>query len=87
MPSGGVRKTSQYSFEDYELWEGDWELWDGAPVSTSPSPIPRHQLVGFRLCLALNAAVETDACHCLVLYETDWRIGKNTVVRPDIAVR
>lgn len=86
MSSDAVRYTPEYSFEDYELWEGDWELWDGVPVSMSPSPTPRHQLVSLRLSVALSAAIESDACDCLVLYETDWRIGKNTAVRPDIAV-
>lgn len=87
MSSGAVRYTPEYSFEDYELWEGDWELWDGVPVSMSPSPTPRHQLVSGNLFTALKTAVDQNvSCDCFVLYETDWRIGTNTVVRPDIAV-
>jgi len=86
MSSGAVRYTPAYSFEDYELWEGDWELWDGVPVSMSPSPVPRHQSIGLQICIALDAAVKDDKCDCAVVYETDWRLKPNTVVRPDIAV-
>ncbi len=86
MSSGAVRYTPEYSFEEYELWEGDWELWEGVPVSMSPSPVPRHQMVAGNVYSTLKSAVEASACNCVILYETDWRIRPNTVVRPDIAV-
>jgi len=86
MSSGAVRYTPQYSFEEYELWQGDWELWEGVPVSMSPSPTPRHQMVAGNVFSIFKSAIEASDCNCVVLYETEWRIHPNTVVRPDISV-
>ena len=27
------RYTPRYSVSDYQLWEGDWELWDGIAIA------------------------------------------------------
>ena len=29
-----------YTYEDYTIWEGRWELIDGFPIAMSPSPVP-----------------------------------------------
>lgn len=34
-----------YTVEDYELWEGDWELWDGHAIAMSPAARPDHQRI------------------------------------------
>jgi len=76
-----------YTTDDYERWEGDWELWDGHPVSMSPSPSAKHQRVAGRLFVALGGSLgQQDGCHCETFYEIDWRISKETVVRPDLMV-
>jgi len=81
------RYIPHYTTADYERWEGDWELWLGIPVSMSPSPSFRHQRVGARLISQLLQAIDgNDACRCRVVYETDWRVSLDTVVRPDVAV-
>jgi len=28
----------RYTYEDYKLWEGDWELLEGVPSAMAPSP-------------------------------------------------
>ncbi len=75
-----------YLVEDYLGWDGEWELWNGLAVSMSPAPSPQHQLIESRLVAKLhNALEESNACKpCVVLAETDWRISKDTVVRPDV---
>jgi hypothetical protein len=32
-----------YTYDDWVLWEGRWELLEGNPTAISPSPIPKHQ--------------------------------------------
>lgn len=77
----------RYTTTDYELWEGDWELWDGHAVAMSPAPNVRHQRVAKQLLLAIQDQLDQHQdCHCEVLYEVDWRIKDDTVFRPDLVV-
>ncbi|MEM9111797.1 MAG: Uma2 family endonuclease [Planctomycetota bacterium] len=86
MPSA-QRLTPQYTIEDYEQWQGDWELWDGTPVSMSPSPSKRHQRTAKRLLYMLEHALgEQTDCQCEVFYEIDWRVKDDTVLRPDLLI-
>ncbi len=41
--SRALKYIPNYTLTDYRRWEGDWELWDGIPVSMSPSPFGTHQ--------------------------------------------
>jgi len=85
--SSAPRYTPHYTAADYEKWQGDWELWNGSPVSMSPSPSVRHQRVAGRLYVALQQQIQDqDDCHCEVLYEIDWRIKDDTVLRPDLLI-
>lgn len=81
------RYIPNYTIADYEMWEGDWELWEGVPVAMTPSPRWSHQDVVKRLMLQLDHQLESDdACPCAVTFDVDWRVSDNTVVRPGIAV-
>ncbi|MEM6474521.1 MAG: Uma2 family endonuclease, partial [Planctomycetota bacterium] len=75
-----------YTVTDYAAWEGDWELWDGAPVSMSPSPFGRHSAIVFRLAQQLSNAIEAERCGATVLGEIDWIVSETTVVRPDVLI-
>ncbi len=35
-----------YTYDDYKLWKGDWELFDGIAVSMSPAPMRKYQKHG-----------------------------------------
>jgi len=74
-----------YTVRDYAQWEGDWELIQGRAQAMTPSPGVRHQRVSLRLARQLDEQLE-DCPDCLVLFETDWEIAEDTVVRPDIMV-
>ena len=77
----------RYTAEEYRLWEGDWELWDGIPVSMSPSPDAAHQREAGRLFRWVSDALaKSDYRHCQVYYELDCIIDANTVLRPDLVV-
>lgn len=38
-----LKYLPHYTVDDYKLWEGDWELIDGIPYATAPSPFGPHQ--------------------------------------------
>lgn len=80
----------KYSYQDYLLWQGDWELIYGNPIAMSPSPKKKHALLGVALISAfqksLEVAKKTAPCKCELLYEVDWKVTEQTVVRPDISI-
>lgn len=86
MPA--VPYIPRYKIEDYLLWEGDWELWDGVPVAMSPSPNLRHQRLSRKIALMVDPQLEEELCqgNCELFYETDWHVDAATVVRPDLLV-
>jgi Uma2 family endonuclease len=79
----------RYTVSDYNLWDGDWELIDGIPYAMSPTPVRRHQEISAAISRQIGNAIADNktACKdCTVVYELDWRVGNDTVLRPDIAV-
>lgn len=75
----------RYTYDDYALWEGDWEMIEGIPVSMAPAPVRLHQQIAGELFFAFKEMLD-EACACEILYETDWKIANDTVVRPDIVL-
>ncbi|MGB7326599.1 MAG: Uma2 family endonuclease [Rubripirellula sp.] len=75
-----------YTIEDYARWEGDWELWDGVPVSMAPGPFGRHQKLAGDIMMLLRDALKTAECNAEVTFELDWIVSDDTVVRPDVLV-
>jgi len=76
-----------HTIEDYLTWEGEWELWEGVPVSMSPAPNKHHQRVAGALFRQIQDQLEAnDRCDCEALYEVDWHIDKDTVLGPDIVI-
>jgi len=81
---GALRKEHipRYSISDYKHWEDAWELIYGYPYAMAPSPIVTHQSVSMNLSIELNNQLK-DCKKCQVLYEIDWEISNDTIVRPD----
>ncbi len=81
------RYIPHYKVEDYQLWEGAWELWSGVAVSMSPSAKRLHQEVCGELYLRLREALAKAGCQdCTALFELDWIVNEDTVLRPDLMV-
>lgn len=79
----------RYTIHDYNLWEGAWELIQGYPYAMSPSPLPKHQLLSSKIVAFLMQTLSANkpvACDCKVLYESDWVISEDTIIRPDIMI-
>lgn len=42
---GTIRILPNYTYKDYCLWEGRWELIEGIPYAMSLAHTPRHQWI------------------------------------------
>lgn len=74
-----------YTVRDYQAWEGDWELIQGQPMAMTPSPGLSHQRLGAHAFRAIDAALG-NCPECEVLFEMDWQVDEETVLRPDLVV-
>ena len=75
----------KYSYEDYKLWEGNWELIDGVAYAMAPNPVKRHQNLSVRIAGMLENFME-NCQECEVLVEEDYKIDEFTILKPDISV-
>ena len=67
-----------YTYEDYKLWDGDWELIRGFPVAMAPSPVRNHQNLLAMFAYELNKKFK-DCEKCEVLVEEDWIVEDDTI--------
>ncbi len=81
-----VAEILNYTYDDYCLWEGKWELIEGIPVSMAPAPVKIHQQLSGGIFMALNQNMQDECVNCEVLYEVDWKVNDETVLRPDIVL-
>lgn len=83
----GVLKLGDihYTYDDYKLWEGDWELYDGIAVAMSPAPMRKHQSLASEIITEFNNQLD-DCEMCEVLGEVDYKISDDTLVRPDVVL-
>lgn len=75
----------EYTFGDYQQWQGNWELIEGIPFAVAPAPAKNHQmLVGY---IFSEIASRMDDCpDCEILIDEDWKLDSNTVLKPDVCV-
>ena len=82
---GALDYLPHYTYEDYKLWEGKWELFEGSPVAMSPAPMITHQAIASKFIAQLDP--QLDNCErCLVLGEEDYKLSNDTVLRPDVVL-
>ncbi len=74
-----------YTYEDYLLWEGKWELIEGMPYAMSPAPSSTHQHISSELTFLFVQALK-KCNHCKVYQPVDWKITDDTVLQPDMLV-
>ncbi len=80
------RFTTDYTIDDYQHWEGDWQLIEGIAVSMSPSPFGKHQRIVMKLVFQFINQLENQNADCRVYAGLDWIVSDETVVRPDVMV-
>lgn len=82
-----LKSLPHYSYEDYLLWEGRWELIDGIPYAMSPAATPRHQNIAGNIHAEFRRALKKDGCiDCKVYQPIDYKIDEYTVVQPDLLI-
>ncbi|MBC7867960.1 MAG: Uma2 family endonuclease [Gloeobacteraceae cyanobacterium ES-bin-316] len=85
--SSAVKILPHYTYEEYRLWEGRWELIEGIPYAMSPAPVPRHQLISNNIKYELTDAIKKAGCkNCKVYDFIDVKVSEDTIVQPDALV-
>ncbi len=82
---GAVDYLQHYTYEDYKMWEGNWELYEGYPVAMSPAPMINHQVLASDILFQLKSSVG-DCERCVVIGETDYKLADDTILRPDVVL-
>jgi Uma2 family endonuclease len=80
-----VKILPHYTYTDYCLWEGKWELIDGFPYAMSPAPTTKHQRITASLLSEFHFALK-KCSHCHVYDPVDYKVAEDTVLQPDILV-
>lgn len=83
-----VKHIPYYTYDDYKLWKGDWELIEGLPFAMSQSASGKHQEVSGEMFFQIKMQLNLTDCrnNCFPYYELDWIIDNDTIVRPDVAI-
>ncbi len=82
----GLVHAQPYTYEDYKLWQGDWELINGEAVAMAPSPYGSHQGILPQIAFDIRSALGKCKSKCHVYIELDYIVDEFTTVRPDISV-
>lgn len=77
-----INDLPHYNYDDYEMWEGRWELIEGIPYAMTPSPNFRHQKISQEIAHLLGDALD-DCEQCQAVLPVDWRVAEDTIVQPD----
>jgi Uma2 family endonuclease len=75
-----------YTYADYCLWEGQWELIEGIPYAMSPQPIPTHQNANANLYTNFKIALKKSCNKCKAYIPIDWKIDTKNVLQPDLLI-
>ena len=81
---GAIRldEIPHYTYDDYSLWEGEWEVIYGVAYAMSPAPMIEHQSNSSKIARYLDEALE-GCKECKSLLPVDWKIAEDTIVQPD----
>ena len=85
--SSAVKILPHYTYEEYCLWEGRWELIDGIPYAMSPAPVPRHQWISRNIKYEFKDVIKKSKCKKCKVYDfIDIKIAEDTILQPDAVV-
>ena len=84
--SSAFKILPHYTYEDYEQWEGQWELIEGIPYAMSPLPVPKHQRIAGNLLTEFRTALKSCKNNCRVYQPIDYKITDHTILQPDMLV-
>lgn len=73
-----------HTVDDYQQWEGDWELIQGIAVAMGPSPFGPHERMVDDIADGIKLQLRRQKCDCRIYRNLDWIISPHDVVRPDL---
>lgn len=80
-----VRILPYYTYDDWVLWEGLWELIDGLPWAISSSSDIKHQIISGKL--VTEFVIPLKACSkCNGYLPIAYRVTDDTILQPDMLV-
>jgi len=95
MNSTEFKYLPHYTYQDYEQWEGRWELIYGIPYAMESgqgeaqamAPMPEwiHQEINLNVATELKSAL-AGCKKCKAAIPINWKINEDTVVQPDAIV-
>ena len=81
-----------YTYQDYEEWEGQWELIKGVSYDMTKAPTPLHQTIVGNIFGEIRTFLGKDGCQAFVS-PFDVRLSKEedydnsvTIIQPDVLV-
>ncbi len=77
-----VKILPHYTVEDWEKWEGRWELIEGIPYAMAPMPTPKHQYISTKIATLLDRGLR-ECQRCVSLISVDWVVSEDTILEPD----
>jgi Uma2 family endonuclease len=82
-----VKILPHYTYEDYCLWEGRWELIDGIPYAMSPAPNMKHQWLVANIIYELKSGIKKSKCELCKVYDfIDLKVEEDTILQPDCSI-
>jgi Uma2 family endonuclease len=83
--SSTVKILPHYTYDDYEKWEGKWEVIDGVPYAMSPLPVPKHQIIAGNLHAEFR--LQLKKCDkCKAYQPIDYLVQDDTILQPDMLI-
>lgn len=80
-----IENLPSFTYDEYYLWKGDWELIVGIPYALSPAPSICHQVVSNNITCLLEDELK-ECKHCKALLPVDLKLDESTVLRPENSV-
>ncbi|HMO61908.1 MAG TPA: Uma2 family endonuclease [Ferruginibacter sp.] len=85
--SSAIKILPHYTYDEWQHWEGRWELIEGIPYAMSPAPAPGHQWVSSNIKYELKDAIKKSGCNNCKVYDfIDVKINESTILQPDALV-
>ena len=77
----------KYTYDDYQNWEGRWEIIEGHAIAMSLLPIPEHQRVAAEIRFQFMLELKANKCSDCKAYDPlDYKIEEDTIVQPDVLI-
>lgn len=85
MGALNIEDLPHYTYDDYILWQDNWEIIYGQAYAMSPAPMIKHQKISNNIAWILKESLK-ECTQCTALLPVDWKITNDTIVQPDNSV-